>query len=385
MIWLFFVLLSLMALSLMALPLRTKSLPSAVAQDTTPAVLLDQLKEVKRDLERNIISEVEAQAAEQEIKRRILMQARKAGSGNTTTNTGGRVGVILGAVFVPLFAVGYYMTMGSPEIDGLAFADRASERQEAAQIADLSNQLYDRLISDPNGGPSEGWMLLGQTYSRMGRFGEAAAAFKVVSERPEADSAVFSMLAEALIYAEQGVVTPPAEAAIDRALSMNPDNPASVYYKALALSQKGESSQGYELLIARLNAADGFYPWMENLVIEANRIGAEIGKPPLSLADFAPMANPPGPSAEDVANAQEMSDDERQAFILSMVARLADRLEKEPNDLDGWMRLGNAYSVLEQTDDAIRAFERAEALTASAGAKDPRTQAIADALSRLRP
>ncbi|KQB95588.1 cytochrome c-type biogenesis protein CcmH [Loktanella sp. PT4BL] len=385
MIWLFFVLLSLMALSLMVLPLRTKLQPSAVPEDTTPAVLLDQLKEVKRDLERNIISEVEAKAAEQEIKRRILMQARKSSSRSTTTNTGGRVGVILGAVFVPLFAVGYYMTMGSPEIEGLAFADRASERQEAAQIADLSSQLYDRLISDPDGGPSEGWMLLGQTYSRMGRFEDAAAAFKVVSERPEADSGVFSMLAEALIYAEQGVVTPAAEAAIDRAMSINPDNPASVYYKALALSQKGESSRGYELLIARLNTADGFYPWMESLLVEANRIGAEIGKPQLSLADFAPMVNAPGPTTEDVANAQEMSDDDRQAFILSMVARLANRLEEEPGDLDGWMRLGNAYSVLGQTGAAIAAYERAEALTANAGAEDPRTQAIDDALSRLRP
>lgn len=385
MIWLFFALLSLLALSLMVLPLRTKLQPSAVPEDTTPAVLLDQLKEVKRDLERNIISEVEAKAAEQEIKRRILMQARKSSSRSTTTNTGGRVGVILGAVFVPLFAAGYYMTMGSPEIEGLAFADRVSERQEAAQVADLSSQLYDRLVSDPDGGPSEGWMLLGQTYSRMGQFEEAAAAIKVVSERPEADSAVFSMLAEALIYAQQGVVTPPAEAAIDRAISMNPDNPASVYYKALALSQKGESLRGYELLIARLDAADGFYPWMESLVAEANRIGAEIGKPPLSLADFAPMVNQPGPTAEDVANAQEMSDDDRQAFILSMVARLANRLEQEPGDLDGWMRLGNAYSVLGQTEAAIAAYERAEALTLNARAGDPRTQAIGDALSRLRP
>lgn len=385
MIWLFFALLSLLALSLMVLPLRTKLQRSAVPEDTTPAVLLDQLKEVKRDLERNIISEVEATAAEQEIKRRILMQARKSSSRSTTTNTGGRVGVILGALFVPLFAAGYYMTMGSPEIEGLAFADRVSERQEAAQVADLSSQLYDRLVSDPDGGPSEGWMLLGQTYSRMGQFEEAAAAFKVVSERPEADSAVFSMLAEALIYAQQGVVTPPAEAAIDRAISMNPDNPASVYYKALALSQKGESLRGYELLIARLDAADGFYPWMESLVAEANRIGAEIGKPPLSLADFAPMVNQPGPTAEDVANAQEMSDDDRQAFILSMVARLANRLEQEPGDLDGWMRLGNAYSVLGQTEAAIAAYERAEEITASAGAGDPRTQAIGDALSRLRP
>jgi cytochrome c-type biogenesis protein CcmH len=384
MIWLFFILLSLFALTLMAMPLRGRFQIAAIPEDTTPAVLLDQLEEVKRDLDRGVISEAEAKAAEQEIKRRILMQARKAETRSIATNTGGGVGLILGALFVPLFAAGYYMTMGSPEIDSLAFADRTAERQEAAQIADLSSQLYDRLVSDPDGGPSEGWMLLGQTYTRMGRFDDAAEAFKVVSERPEADSAVFSMLAEALIYAEQGVVTPPAEAAIDRAISINPDNPASVYFKAVALSQKGESLRGYDMLIERLDAADGVYSWMESFVAEANRIGAGIGRAPLSLADFAPMVNAPGPTAEDIATAQNMSDDDGQAFILSMVARLADRLKEEPDDLDGWMRLGNAYAVLGETEAAIAAYERAERLAADLGSTEPRAQVIADALIILR-
>lgn len=384
MIWLFFLLLSLFALTLMAMPLRGRFQIATVPQDTTPAVLLDQLEEVKRDLDRGVISEAEARAAEQEIKRRILMQSRKAETRSSATNTGGRISLILGALFVPLFAAGYYMTMGSPEIDSLAFADRTTEREETAQITDLSSQLYERLVSDPDGGPSEGWMLLGQTYTRMGRFEDAAGAFKVVSERSEADSAVFSMLAEALIYAEQGVVTPPAEAAIDRAIAMNPSNPASVYYKAVALSQKGESLRGYDLLIERLDAADGFYPWMESLVAEANRIGDGIGKKPLSLADFAPMVNAPGPTADDIANAQDMSNDDRQAFILSMVARLADRLENEPDDLDGWMRLGNAYSVLGEAEAAITAYERAEELAANLGPTEPRVQEIADSLMRLR-
>lgn len=384
MIWLFFILLSLFALTLMAMPLRGRFQIAAIPEDTTPAVLLDQLEEVKRDLDRGVISEAEAKAAEQEIKRRILMQARKAETRSSATHTGGRVGLILGALFVPLFAVGYYITMGSPEIDSLAFADRTAERQEAAQIADLSSQLYDRLVSDPDGGPSEGWMLLGQTYSRMGRFAEAADAFSIVSQRPEADSSVFSMLAEALIYAEQGVVTPPAEAAIDRAISINPDNPASVYYKAVALSQKGESLRGYDMLIERLDAADGVYSWMESFVAEANRIGAGIGRAPLSLADFAPMVNAPGPSADDVANAQDMSDEERQAFIQSMVQRLATRLEEEPNDLDGWMRLGNAYTVLGNNAQAITAFERAEELFSLTEVADPRAQIVADALKELR-
>ncbi len=134
MIWLFFIFLSVVALTLMAMPLRSKMHANVGSEDTTPAVLLDQLDEVQRDLDRSVISAAEAKAAEQEIKRRILMQSRKATTRKTGSVTGGRIGLILSAAFVPLFAFGYYTSMGSPEIPGIAFADRAAERQEAAKM-----------------------------------------------------------------------------------------------------------------------------------------------------------------------------------------------------------------------------------------------------------
>ena len=88
---------------------------------------------------------------------------------------------------------------------------------------------------------------------------------------------------------------------------------------------------------------------------------------------------------EDIENAQDMSVEERQDFIRSMVERLATRLEDEPDDLDGWMRLGNAYSVLGDTAPAIAAFEHAEILLSEVPGDDPRRQAVQSALERLRP
>jgi len=384
MIWLVFAALSLIGLLFMGLPLRHRSDAIPVSADTTPAVLLDQLDEVQRDLKRGVISGAEAKAAEQEIKRRILMQSRKAAQGGSKPTTGSRLPIILSALFVPVFAFGYYAFMGSPQIPGIAFAERAAERQEAAKITELTDRLSDSLRNDPEGGPSEGWMLLGQTYSRMGRFAEAAEAFRVVAERPEAKSAVFSMLAEVLISAEQGIVTPAADTAIDRAVELDPSNPAAAFYKAVSLTQKGDIAQAHDLLVARLNNADDFAPWMESFVAEANRIGAEIGRAPISLASFAPMVNAPGPTQEDVENAQDLTVDERQAFILSMVERLAARLEDEPNDLDGWMRLGNAYSVLGDNVQAIAALERAETLLSEVPENDPRRLSVIESLGKLR-
>jgi len=46
----------------------------------------------------------------------------------------------------------------------------------------------------------------------------------------------------------------------------------------------------------------------------------------------------------------------------NMVARLARQLERNPDDLQGWMMLGHSYVVLEQLPLALRAYERADRL-----------------------
>jgi cytochrome c-type biogenesis protein CcmH len=68
-----------------------------------------------------------------------------------------------------------------------------------------------------------------------------------------------------------------------------------------------------------------------------------------------------GPDAADVEAAGQMSAADRAAFIRSMVARLAERLEAEPGDFQGWLRLARAYGVLGEAAQARDALSRAEA------------------------
>lgn len=49
--------------------------------------------------------------------------------------------------------------------------------------------------------------------------------------------------------------------------------------------------------------------------------------------------------------------------VEQMVARLAARLAKAPDDLEGWRVLGRSYSVMGRYPEAARAYERAAALT----------------------
>ena len=52
----------------------------------------------------------------------------------------------------------------------------------------------------------------------------------------------------------------------------------------------------------------------------------------------------------------------------AMVGRLARRLEREPNDLQGWLMLGRSYSVIEQYPLAARAYQRADRLAGGSNA-----------------
>ena len=49
-------------------------------------------------------------------------------------------------------------------------------------------------------------------------------------------------------------------------------------------------------------------------------------------------------------------------MIREMVAKLATRLETEPKDVDGWVRLGRAYAVMGEMGKAADAYRRAIAL-----------------------
>lgn len=382
MIWSVIAILSIGSMGILALSLRAKK-SKDVQIDNTRAIFADQLVELDRDVARGVVSKSDAEAARIEIKKSILKQAQKGQSGPLVSTRGSRIGLWIAILFVPVASVGYYSQFGNPALSRIAVAEQQQAREENARIVALTEQLKTRLETDAEGGPSDGWMLLGQTYMRLGRFNDAAEAFRIVSEREEATSAVFSMLAEALVSQENGIMTPAAEAAINEAAMRDASNPAVTYFRALALQQAGQSAAAHDLVVARLDAADGYYPWMDTLVAQANRIGDGIGREPISLARFAPMLAGRGPDAEDVAAAQEMSTEDRAAFIQSMVQGLADRLKDDPDDLDGWLQLGRAYSVLGNEEGAKDAYQNAAALSAKLPETDPRKAIAAQALGSL--
>jgi len=82
----------------------------------------------------------------------------------------------------------------------------------------------------------------------------------------------------------------------------------------------------------------------------------------------APAVAPPGPTATDIAAAEQMKPDQQNQMIRGMVARLAERLKQDGSDVAGWERLLRAYMVLGDHDKALAAA--ADARRALAGDPD---------------
>lgn len=366
---------------------RRKSMLSR--DDSALEIFKDQLKEVDRDEARGLISGDEAKAARFEIKRRMLALDKAAGPDRTADAGGGMAVMVVAAIAIPVMGFALYGVRGAPEVRSLPFAERAAEQEEASDVAQLAQTLRNRLLEDRDGGPTDGWLLLGQTYMRMGRIDEAVEAFARIEGRPDTTSMIQSQYAEALIARENGVVTRTAARAIARAMELDPRNPAATYYQAQFMAQEGQLRQAHAMLIERLRTADGFAPWMDIFVQQANQLAEEFGGQPVSLRDFAPMlqgpggAAIPGPTAEDVEAAQEMSDADRAEFVRSMVDRLASRLQEEPGDLEGWLRLARAYAVLGETEGAAEAAATARALADALPEGDPGRAATSAALNSL--
>jgi cytochrome c-type biogenesis protein CcmH len=105
--------------------------------------------------------------------------------------------------------------------------------------------------------------------------------------------------------------------------------------------------------------------------------GTEGSAPAVSAAPAPPAAPPApgaaaaGPTAADIAAAEQMKPDQQNEMIRTMVARLADRLKQDGSDVAGWERLLRAYMVL---------GDHAKALTAAADAR----KALASDPDKLR-
>jgi len=226
--------------------------------------------------------------------------------------------------------LGVYGYLGQPKL-ALNSLTGPSKTDYSSLIAMLARRMPDRP------GDVEGWALLGRGYMTLGNADQAqkALAHAVEAEKAErggADPELLSSYGEAMTEAS-GQVTKDAEDVFKQVLAQDPKDLVARYYTGLALATRGNKDQALQLWEGVLADAPANTPWRGALIDQVAALKASAG------------GGAPNPQA--------------------MVEQLADRLQSSPNDLDGWLRLIRAYSVLGNKDKAAQALTTARGVFAN--------------------
>ena len=344
-------------------------------------VYRDQLKEVERDRGRGVIGAAEAERARIEISRRLL-EADRAGRGAATAGRGSPVvpAVLVAAAMAG--AVALYRLTGAPGYPDLPVAERiaraeafhesrpsqAAAEAEAdlpdrpapeAQYLDLVKRLRAAVAERP--GDVTGQRLLGRNEAALGNFAAAIAAQRAVIDLSGAGVTAedHAALADTMILATGGYVSPEAEDALVRALELDPRNGTARFYMGLMWAQTGRPDEAFRLWRGLLEEGPEEAPWMpmirSQIGLLAEAAGVAYTPPPAP----APTEAAPGPDAADLDAAAAMTPEERREMVRGMVDGLSARLEAEGGPAEDWARLVSSLGVLGETERAGAAYARA--------------------------
>ncbi len=329
-------------------------------------VFRDQLLEIERDRERGLLNSGEANAARLEISRRLLSAAAEREASPDHQPAPRLVSYGLAALLVlaaPIGGWSLYTAIGAPGLPDQPHAQRAAaertsqkvaeaelarrfgaapEAQDAGDFSAMIAQLQARL-EGPDPDP-EGLRLLAQSQARIGRHADAWRTWErlIATRGDEATAAMFSSMAEEMILAAQGYVSPQAETALTEALRRAPTNPIARYYMGAALAQTGRATAAFEAWSSLIADSPEGAPWLQATRAQIVELAERTGRP------APPMPQPRAPSAR-----------ERAAMAADMAAQIERGVSARDAPTGEWLQLVLAYDQLGQADASEDAARRA--------------------------
>ena len=351
-------------------------------------VYKDQLSEVDRDLARGVLTEAEAETIRIEVSRRLLEADRLAARATQSTQAPGVATGALAAIMA-LAVVGgglaLYSRVGAPGYPDLPLAariemaeaaranrpDQATAEAETAamprppmEVGEDYLRLMDQLRATVADRPDDlqGQRLLARNEASLGNFAAARAAQDRVLELmgENAGAQDWADYADILVLAAGGYVSPEAERALAEALRRDPANGPAMYYSGLAMIQTGRPDLGFRIWDALLAQSRPTDPWVMPVRARIRELAQVAGvrnyEPPRGIT--APVA--PGPTAEQIEAASDLTPEERMEMIRGMVGNLSNRLANEGGPAEDWARLIGALGVLGEATRARAIADEAE-------------------------
>lgn len=327
-------------------------------------VYRDQLREVDRDVARGVLTETEAERLRTEIGRKILDADRAMIRQPVPQGRGARpviAAVLLVAALAASAAV--YWRLGAPAMPDLPLGARIAAADE--RLRDLPSQAdaeartperptpeadpdYLRLIEQLRAAVAQrpddarGLALLAEHEARLGNSAAARQAQErlIAIRGAEVQALDHTRLAALMIEAAGGFVSAEAREQIEAALRIDPANGQARYLQGLMYAQNDRPDIAFGIWRDLLETSPAGAPWMAPIRQLIPDLAWLAGQPDY-VPPEAPAAAPalPGPDADAMAAANDMTPEERQQMIADMVQNLEARLASEGGTPEEWARL----------------------------------------------
>jgi cytochrome c-type biogenesis protein CcmH len=207
------------------------------------SVYRDQLAEMERDLQNDVLTPEQYQLGRQELERRLLEDVADAPAAGATPAPprAARASAVMLAVLIPLLAGGGYLLLGapgllSPQPAPMTAAGGAGDM--AHQINQMVTRLEQRLANEPDN--AEGWAMLGRSYLVLERFDDARAALeKAVALKLQTPDLLVDYADALAMTGGQSLEGRPLEL-INQALALDPNNHKALWLAGTAAYERAD-------------------------------------------------------------------------------------------------------------------------------------------------
>ncbi|MEM8918626.1 MAG: tetratricopeptide repeat protein [Pseudomonadota bacterium] len=181
-----------------------------------------------------------------------------------------------------LLAVAGYAWQGNPKMAGVSIEPTEKPNSFDDSNIDARNELGDRF------GDAREWLIFSDALNRGGKHGAAANYLRNgVKEHPD-DPDLWVGLGNALVVHADGIITPAAQFAFQRAAEISPAHPGPPFFLGMAYAQSGNIDQARAIWTELLERSTEDAPWRADL--ESRLAAMERAQPSLPQPSESPAA-----------------------------------------------------------------------------------------------
>ena len=349
-----------------------------------------QLRDVDKDVARNVLTEEEGARLRTEVSRRILAAdaaLQTFGVQGAQPKVAGWILAVTGSLVITGAAFGLYWVEGAPGYRDmpreLRLAVSEQLRDNRLSQAEVEARLPVELLPGPAEEPSaeflelierlravvadrpndiQGLGFLARNEAQLGNHSAAHVAQTrlIAAKGEDATADDFAFLADLMVLAARGYVSSDAVTALREALAMNPEQEEARFYLGLYYAQVDRPDAAFRTWEKLLRESPADASWVPPIRAQIEQLADRAGV----RYSLPPEEGWSQPSREQIEAAENMSPEDREEMIRGMVSGLLERLATEGGPPEDWARAISALAVIGETSQADAIWDEARGVFA---------------------